>query len=509
MALENQPPQPVNYAFDIPDPVAGIKQNLELVMGLANQRRLMQAAQMEAQYKAVQTQELRQKLQSQQIAAQRMSDARQAWEDMPHTAEGIAGWVAAFPEMGAQAKEAHEMLDDKERKAQISQMLPIHAAQLNGNYGLAASRANDLADAQENSQNPQEQQKAPGMRKLSEEFVTDPIQATKDLGAKIAFIQGPKTYLETFGKANTMASEEKTAAATAKKATVDASLEQQVVEGNIQKTGAETREKNVETATKAAQLPTAGPMAQQLLQEKELENRKKLVEEPYRKTQLEQEATRNKAEIKKLELDNMRLPPGIVEGIDKANIAITDSTNLAKKMLDLAGTFRKLSGLTSSGITAKIREGARKFLGNEDAVSFARQRFESIKNVLSLAQLKGVGRMTQQEIIMIQSGFPERTSNPQAMVARYLEIAAKAAMAQARVATMSIQWNSINQSPGVANHSFIMGDYQVRPGDSLVGLTSLAPEKVQGMRDYIHHPKADPAKAAQMRKVFTDMGVTF
>lgn len=111
------------------------------------------------------------------------------------TPEAIAQASLKYPQLSEQFKRSLDMLTPAQQQAKIAAAVPIHAAALSGEHGIAAKQLREHADALQNSGNDQEAQQTRAMADLIEQH---PETATVTTGMLLASAMGPDKYAAAF-----------------------------------------------------------------------------------------------------------------------------------------------------------------------------------------------------------------------------------------------------------------------------------------------------------------------
>lgn len=102
-----------------------------------------------------------------------------------------------YPSLAKDFKISHDALDEQNKKAQLDQLLPVHAALNAGNPDAAIDILKQQATAQRNSG---KEQQAKATENIIKVIQVDPRQFNTSMGIMIASIQGPEKYAENFVK---------------------------------------------------------------------------------------------------------------------------------------------------------------------------------------------------------------------------------------------------------------------------------------------------------------------
>jgi hypothetical protein len=121
-----------------------------------------------------------------------------------------------------------------------------------------------------------------------------------------------------------------------------------------------------------------------------------------------------------------------------------------------------------------MAEKGKKWLGWEDSITQLRQSFDNIKNAAVLDRLKGVGRMTEKEILMVQKGFPESTAQPR-IISDWLKVAAKASAVVADESRLKAEWTRNNGDLTTAVKPFKAGGRLIPVGETVDNALRLSP----------------------------------
>lgn len=165
-----------------------------------------------------------------------------------------------YPSLAKDFKIAHDQLDEQNKKSQLDQLLPVHAALNAGNPDAAVQILSQQAEAQRNSG---KEQQAKATEAVIKVIQTDPRQFNTSAGIMIASVLGPEKYAENFVKlqeapsklAGTEATTAKTVAET-KKTEVEAKFAESTALAELEKKGWDiTKIKNdVEVAKQNAKI---------------------------------------------------------------------------------------------------------------------------------------------------------------------------------------------------------------------------------------------------------------
>jgi hypothetical protein len=433
--------QPANYGADIPaipDPTEAVRRNLEFATGFIG-------AQQKSQlfgYQAAEAQLQLQQAQNQVALQQQMRQDMAKLAQNP-TPEAISRMTVLYPQLSEQFKRSHGMLSEDEQKARVSQGLQIYNALASGAPDVALNKVNEFATANANSNRPQDAQ---ALRSLGDVIQNNPNGAQTAVGMHLASV-APSGFAESAKTLSTLPAAQAKAAADAGAAQGSAPYAGPQAAATLASTQAGTAGTQQQTAERAALLP--GQLAIQ--------------KSAVAKSAAEVEEIRNK--LVALPPDVQKEANGYINDAQASQVMATRASNIADNMDKIAAK----GGITASGAGASAAETIKRFFGSEDNYSAIRQQFNQFQNSAVLQQLKGsgVGRITEKEIALIQSGFPAPTANP-ALISQALRLQAKVLNGQAGIDKAKAQWMGGNRGSLLpATRAFSIGGRAVQIGDSL------------------------------------------
>lgn len=434
---------PANYRFDIPDPAAQMRSNLEFATGLLGAQQKAALAPLEQQQAQAQAQAAQLQLTQAQLQAQhqqQMQDDLTALSKNP-TPENIATTALRYPSLSKEILAAHGVLDATEQKARLGQMMQWQNAIYSGRPDLAAKGIETLAQAKENSGF---KDQADQLRSIGEAVKADPRKGAAAIGLYLAPTMGADKFLETFKQFSQSPEEQRKQAADAEPAATSAGFE---------------------AGNKPAQLAAtlAQTQAQTANANNEIANRDKTQALAEKKFGLEKD--KNQAEIDKIRNEIGTLPEKVGEKVDALTDAAAKSQMMANRARNLAGVIgRKMTGPGAAGYGATIGEALKKATGSEDAYTGIRQQTADLLNSELIAGLPP-GRMPPALLELKQRGFPEATASRSLLVPALNRIA-EAHDLQAKLALAQKQWLSANRSTAPATKAFTIGGREVQPGET-------------------------------------------
>jgi hypothetical protein len=178
---------PIDYsgAFGGQDPAQSFAQSFGIGANIQQQRFAMeqqQLAQAEAQRKAAQ---------------QEAMQAELAQLSANPTTQAIAQMSIKYPQLSEGFKRSYDMLAPEQQQTRLSSAVPVYAAAMNGQSGVAADLLDRQADALKNSGNEREAQQT---RAFATMFRDQPDMAKQTAGLLLSSVMGPDKFVETFGK---------------------------------------------------------------------------------------------------------------------------------------------------------------------------------------------------------------------------------------------------------------------------------------------------------------------
>lgn len=167
MALQAVP----NYGINVPDPLAGFQQGIQM----------------------------RQQFEAQQLARTEAENIKRdiAALGARPTVAAITDLITKYPQLSERFKAKLGQLSDEERQNRLAIATPIYAAMQNNRSDIAKSLLKQQADALRNAGNEQGARDAEAQIKLIE---LDPGTATTSFGVTLAGIMGPEPFKSTFGE---------------------------------------------------------------------------------------------------------------------------------------------------------------------------------------------------------------------------------------------------------------------------------------------------------------------
>lgn len=464
---------PINYLVDIPDPTEAIRKNLETATGLIGAQQRGQALDAEAQLNQAKATAEQQKA-SQAQALQ----ANLALVAANPTPDAIARLSILHPEIGEKLKAGYDMLDANDQKAQLSLAQKLHAAMLNGAPDVAQRLALDSATANENSGNAP---RAAQLRSLAGQIQQNPKIANLSIGSLLSTVQGADKYLANFGKFSTLEADRLKAESDAAAAGSDATKKAADAKyaDRIQAAGADKAEADAGLAGTTANVAkrTALQKAEGEIAQQEATRANTYSE--ITKRGVDAALSEREFALKKTKEDREAadLPPEVRKEVNAHAAAADEAESAATKAGNLAAMFEKVgSGVGSSGASARVIEGLKRIWGSENGYSAMLKQFEQLRNEATLAQLKGLGRITEKEIEMVQRGLPEATASP-AVVAPYLRLMEKASKAEVESQRAQSDWKTatLGNMTAPAVKAFTAAGRQVLPGDTFDMVKRLTP----------------------------------
>jgi hypothetical protein len=433
---------PASYTFDLSDPSAQLRSNLDFATGLIGAQQKNQLFGMQ--------------LQQAQLQQQQQQDLRTNLNAVAQnpTPDAIARLMVVHPELSENLKRVHDTLDASEQHTRVSQLSQIHAALLSKAPDVALDRVNTLATAYENSGRPQD---AKDVRGIGELIKTNPQAAIMSTGAYLA-AQDPAKYAENFKTFTLLPDEQRKGAADADTA-VSSSIS----------TGYEAANKPEQLAAALAQT-----RAQTSNIGNEITNRNAAQSLAEKKFGLEKD--KNAAEIRQIDSKIDELPPELAKEAN-GHVDAADSARLgAQKASSLASQIRQR--ISTSGGVAAASEFIKGILGDQGAETRLRQEYKQLITDQTLSSLKGLGKISVVEFEAVKGGFPSSNANPELM-ANALDVVAKAKALEADTRQAKAEWMAANRGnlAAPAKSTFQVAGRYVLPGDKLNAVMKLTPQE--------------------------------
>jgi hypothetical protein len=438
MPLDN--PVLANYLLPLPDPTEGVRKDLELATGL-------QQSQQTAQINALKIQEAQRQITAEQAAAQRKSDFQREFSTLAQNPDQNAttAFLFKYPEFTEQIKAGSEALSN----AEVKQLVPLYAAAVKGARDVVVRETNNLITTYDNSKMPQ---KAQALRVFLDNYNANPGGTTAVLAGRLAADMGIGKFAETFSKLVEQPADLAKKEADAKTAGVTAQYAERKTKADIAGT----------EATTASALATAAETRQKTADLQKLS--------PGLAPAQQAELEKKKLDVEKLKVDIGTLPEAIGKQVGERVDAAEKNQATATTAGNLAGQFDKIEGIRASGAPARADAAFQRLWGNEGTRTALRQEYQQLVNRATLEELRGV-RMTENEIHLIQSGFPEATANPK-LVADFLRGLQKLSQGKADNETAKAQWLSGNRNLGPATKPLTVLGEKVKPGTDFTEFTA-------------------------------------
>ena len=438
MAFE-QVPQPPNYMLNLPDPSSELLKSAQYATGL-------QQAQQQAQMFPLQMQQAQQQLQMQQLQMQQQQAMRDAISGMPSNPSPaqIANFATRFPLFAKQMTDAYSMASSQEQKNMISLGSQAHIAVLGGHLDVASDLFHTASVASQNSGDPA---RATQLQAISDAILKDPKHVNLTLGSFISSVKGPDQYVNDYSQFSKQPYDLNTAKATADKALAQASREPDVINKSLALQSSQIGENNARTRDIVADtaLKPQGPNAASMVQSK---------------------VTQAGAEAYKADISKADLPPEVAKSISEFNAEAAASNDMARRYGSLADAFKKLQ--PSSGLFAKIAESGKVVMGRQDDVSRIRMLYDNFRNSGILDRLRKAGRITEAEVDLVGSGYPESTANT-ALIANQLGKMSELSQRDSELNSLQSKWNTRLRGPNIPSQDVNLGGgYWVKAGDNLV-----------------------------------------
>lgn len=445
-----------SYMLQLPDPAEGIRKNLELALGVQHSQQLRQAAQ-DAHTIAQQT------AQANSVAAQQAETERQnmlgfrqdfAANAANPTAGANLALIKKYPQYVAQITGASKAISAEQAK----QLQGIHAADLSGAHDVADSEIQKLAASYMNSKDPQD--KAYGQSLLDGRKLHDanPGAYANIMGVKIAEGIGGEEYGKIYGGVTKLPDEILKGSADARAAALTALNKERELTDAHNTALAAANASNATTAEK----------------KQALDQGQKLFE--FKKRQEQAAADKAEADARKAARDAGGLPDKGKEQFT-AEMANLDASRAASAK---AGDLIKGFGTAemSSGMAAVLGQKWKKFWGSEDDVTRLRQQYTQVANSSIMQQLKGTGRITENEIELVGAGVPDATANPD-IIRKSLAALKKVTDAQSELSLSRIKWIKANGQLEPAGSDFTIEGKKYKKGDLPPGVEAPAATKEQ------------------------------
>lgn len=375
---------PLDYsgAFaDIPSPIQAFTQGLQ--GGAAVQ-------QIDAQQQAVAAAQ-------QQQASMRADLAALSQNATP---QAIAAMSIKYPQLSEQFKRSFDMLAPEQQQAKLASAVPVHAAVLAGEYGVAAKQLREHATALENSGNAQEAQQTRAMADLIEQH---PETAKLTTGALLAQAMGPDKYAAAFSGIG--------------------------AEGRAaEQAPSDLAKKQADAKKAAAEATVAAGTVPALLAKPTIENQnvQSQIVDRSKRLALDQDRLTSETQIKLTELKQKfgELPEPIVKDQSAAVTEAIASQQSAQHMTSLADKIDAMD--ISSGSYAKGKELLKRVTGNQNEITRLRAEYSRIVTPAAMAAYKQVasGSTSDKDIETAMVGVPSDTAEP-ATMASFLRGAAK------------------------------------------------------------------------------------
>jgi hypothetical protein len=113
------------------------------------------------------------------------------------TPQAIAQMSIKYPQLSEGFKRSYDMLAPEQKQARLSATVPVYAAALNGQPGVAADLLDRQADSLKNSGREQEAEQTRAFATL---FRDQPESAKQTAGLLLSAVMGPDKFVETFGQ---------------------------------------------------------------------------------------------------------------------------------------------------------------------------------------------------------------------------------------------------------------------------------------------------------------------
>lgn len=449
-------PAPLNYMLNIPDPSEGIRKNLQAALLVGQGQREQQAAQ---DTHAIAQQDI----QTKTVAAEQAETERQnmlgfrqdfAANAANPTAGGNLALIKKYPQYVAQITGASKAISAEEAK----QLQSIHAAGLAGARDVQADEIKKLAASYLNSKDPQ--QKAHGQSLMDGLKLQQSNPGAYDtmMGVKIADGIGGEEYGKIYGGVTKLPDEILKGSADARAAALTALNKERELTDAHNTALAAANASNATTAEK----------------KQALDQGQKLFE--FKKRQEQAAADKAEADARKAARDAGGLPDKGKEQFT-AEMANLDASRAASAK---AGDLIKGFGTAemSSGMAAVLGQKWKKFWGSEDDVTRLRQQYTQVANSSIMQQLKGTGRITENEIELVGAGVPDATANPD-IIRKSLAALKKVTDAQSELSLSRIKWIKANGQLEPAGSDFTIEGKKYKKGDLPPGVEAPAATKEQ------------------------------
>jgi hypothetical protein len=401
--------------------------------GLLNAQQVAQdrAAAMQAQQQAQQSALLK----AQQEAAKQAEFDAVANAPGGPTTEALQRLMIKYPDRAEMLRKTFDTLQPAEQEARKGQMLRISSAIRAGNHNVAIDDARNLAKAYGNAGRDRD---AAAMEQVAKTIEEDPEGAGRNLDMQLAAILGPD-----FAKTMT---------------TIDTR------EADVAKAQAEASIKGTE-ARFAADKALA-----------DLGLTKARINEIYAK--IKNDADRLGLDREKMQADVAaaltgvgKVPPEVFKEVNDTYRQSAIAAQSAAKARELAGKFRAYGKsptssvlAAGSGAPAAAAEFAKGQLGFEDDVSAMRKQYNALKNSDVIKNLPP-GTASDNDIAMMQAGFPSATSNP-AAVAEFLDAMTRVQEGIQRVKGLEGEFLAKNGYLGPARTDMVIKGVPVKAGQT-------------------------------------------
>ena len=473
MSLDGDPTQIPNYLLKLPDPTEQIKQSLAVSQGI-------EQAQQQRQMYPLQLQQAQLQIQQQQMQIQRQQVMRNALANLPQnpTPEDLVRLSYQVPEINEQLMRSHKAMTEDEQAARTRQLSQLFPAMARRDTDVVHKLGDEAAAAYTNSNRPQDAKSVQG---LVDAYDKDPRSGVTATGMYLLSALGPEQFTKGFNDVTQYIQAQRKSEAEAGLKDTELQKEKDLLglripelQSTIFKNTAEGNQANSVGEKNRAEVAAGVPRATAY----ELGGRgaASYASSELTRAEIPTKTEELKANLLKAQLGNKEmertlsgLPKELIEPVNTSMAAAVGAAQQALQMGRVRDQVLKIpEGVTDSGILAKMREGLRGLIGNQDEISWTRKQVEALRNSTVIAALKGAGRMTNAEIELISQGIPDSTSNPK-LIATYLETAIGLQNKIARYNAAQAAWTSSVLSPGMATRDqdvmFEGRKIHVRSGD--------------------------------------------
>lgn len=438
MAFEDLP-KPANYMLQTPDPSEAVRKNVELAIGVAHAQQQRQQFQMAQQLHAAQLQEAQQKIAGTDLVRQQDADFQQRLQILRQkpggpTTEDIQD-LGNLP-TGLRHAEALQQnfarLDEKEKFGLNDLFNRAYSAMDKGKNDIAQNILGTAAEAYKNSGQMQYANMAKG---YAEGISKDPALVKTQMGMTLDKLD-PK-FTENFGKQKGQANilEGEKADTGIKKNTLN--FAERTSQAALDKSAAETIEKQVDTAHK------------RLINPIEVESKK--------------------LELLTKQRDFPALPEEAQKSIKSNMKDVAEAKPLGMKSFALANFLDKnadggvLSG--KSGLSAKAAIAAKNTFGTENLYDLEKTHYNQVINSKMFQDLTSAGRMSETVMTQLRTGYPAATADPK-LRAFVLRTLGAGVVEGTKLKSLDSEWQSRFRGANPADKDSIIGGVKVPAGTS-------------------------------------------